>query len=163
MIQRFLAIVTLFAWALWFGALVTLFLFVTTLFHNDREIAVQAAPQLFVAFQKYHLIVATIALVALVAWRIVSRSKMVLAIFILLGLAACCGVAVAVWIIGPMEALREPGFSGSAEFKRLHGLSMMLYSAQALLLLVSGIVLPFAIASDGKKAGRTDRGTGSPA
>src|SRR3954466_15050091 len=139
MLRRLVSTLAVLAWALWFGALMALFLFVTTLFHNDRDIAVQAAPQLFVAFQKYHLIVATIALVAVVAWRIVSRSKLVVPIFILLGLAAGCGVAVAVWIIGPMEALREHGFSGSAEFKRLHGLSMMLYMGQALLLLISGI------------------------
>src|SRR5216117_1386248 len=142
---RLCAIFVVLVWSLWFGGLIALFVFVTTLFHNDREIAVQAAPQLFVAFQKYHLILASIALVAVVAWRIVSRSKLVLVIFILLGLAACCGVAVAIWIVGPMEVLREHGFSGSAQFKRLHGLSMMLYTAQALLLLISGIVLPFAI------------------
>src|SRR2546421_8629038 len=103
MLRRLVSTIALLAWSLWFGALVALFVFVTTLFHNDREIAVQAAPQLFVAFQKYHLIVASIALVAVVAWRIVSRSKLVLAMFILLGLAACCGVAVAVWVVGPME------------------------------------------------------------
>jgi hypothetical protein len=62
-----------------------------------------------------------------------------------------------------METLRQQGLSGSDEFKRLHGRSMMLYTGQALLLLVSGVVLPFAIASDGKKAGRIDRGTDSPA
>ena len=151
------------AWGLWFGALFALFLFVTTLFHNNREIAVQAAPQLFVAFQKYHLILAAIALVATVAWRIVSRSKLVLAIFLFLGVAACCGVAVTIWIVGPMEALRQAGMSGSEEFKRLHGRSMMLYTAQAVMLLISGMVLPFAIASDGKRAGRIDRGTDSPA
>lgn len=163
MIQRFLAVVALLAWALWFGALVALFVFVTTLFHNEREIAVQAAPQLFVAFQKYHLILAAVALASTVAWRIASQSRIVLAIFILLGLAVCCGVAVSVWIVGPMETLRQQGLSGSDEFKRLHGRSMMLYTGQALLLLISGIVLPIAIASDEKKAGRTDRAIDSPA
>jgi len=156
-------IVTL-AWALWIGGLLALFIFVSTLFRNDREIAVQAAPQLFVAFQQYHLILAAIALVAIVAWRIVAPARMVLVMFVLLGLAACCGVAVAIWIIAPMEKLRMEGLGGSPEFKRLHGMSMMLYVGQAGLLLINGIILPFAIGRTGvKTSGGTALATGSPA
>src|SRR5439155_23139364 len=122
------------------------------------------APQLFVAFERYHLILAGIALLATVLWRIVAPSRLVLVNFTLLAIAACCGVAVAVWIIGPMEALRLQGLSGSDEFKRLHGRSMMLFAAQAAMLLIHGIILPFAIrAGDTKKAARTAVETGSPA
>jgi hypothetical protein len=151
-------------WALWFGALIALFVFVQTLFSNDRDIAVEAAPQLFMAFQKYHLILASIALMCAVAWRISAPSKPALAIFILLGLAACCGVAVSLWIIGPMNALRESGLGGSDEFKRLHGRSMLLFFGQAFFLLISGCLLPVAIrggASD--RAPETSPAANSPA
>jgi len=151
-------------WALWFGALIALFLFVQTLFNNNREIAVEAAPQLFMVFQKYHLILAAIALMSVVAWRIAAPSKSALVIFILLGLAACCGVAVSLWIIGPMNALRESGLSGSDEFKRLHGRSMMLFVGQAFFLLISGIILPIAIRGGGsERAPGTSAATDSPA
>src|SRR3954447_12933804 len=118
--QRLVSICALLAWALWTGALGALFLFVTTLFHNNRELAVQAAPQLFLAYQRYHLILAVIALASTVAWRVLVPSKSLVALFVVLGIAACCGVAVAIWIIGPMEQLRINGMSGGAEFRRLH-------------------------------------------
>jgi hypothetical protein len=158
-----LLLIATLAWALWFGGLMALFIFVLTLFHNNREIAVQAAPQLFLAFQRYHLILAAVALAATVLWRIVAPSKFVLVNFILLGLAACAGVAVAVWIIGPMEALREQGLGGSDEFKKLHGISMMLFCAQAILLLIYGVILPFAISAGAKKSVDTAAATGSRA
>jgi hypothetical protein len=177
--QRLSTILVVLSWGLWVGGLAALFIFVLTLFHGTapatedlpvtaqmaakRDIAVQAAPQLFLAYQKYHLILAAIALVATVAWRIVSPSKLVLVNFILLAVAACCGVAVAIWIMGPMQTLREHGLSGSDQFKRLHGQSMMLFTAQAAMLLVSGIVLPLAIASDARRDRQTARGTDSPA
>ena len=151
--RQLISLLATLAWALWFGALIALFDFVLTLFHNNRDIAIQAAPQLFVAYQKYHLILAAVALFATVLWRIVAPSRLVLVNFILLAIAACCGAAVSIWIVGPMEALRLQGLSGSEQFKRLHGESMMLFMAQAILLLVQGIILPFAIAAgDGKKS-----------
>jgi hypothetical protein len=154
----------LLAWALWFGGLIALFVFVQTLFTNNREIAVQAAPQLFVVFQKYHLILAAIALAATVVWRMVAPSRLVLVNFVLLAIAACCGVAVVLWIIGPMEVLRQQGLSGSDEFKKLHGRSMMLFMGQAMMLLINGIILPFAMgASAGKRSAQTVREPGSPA
>ena len=139
------------AWALWLGGLIALFVFVQTLFTNDRAVAVQAAPQLFLVFQKYHLILAAVALIATVGWRISTSSRAVLVLFILLAIAACCGVAVALWIIGPMEELRRNGLSSSPEFKRLHGRSMMLFVAQAAMLLAAGISLVFAMRDAGAR------------
>src|SRR5438270_153189 len=72
-LDQLIKIMLVLSWALWFGGLIALFVFVVTLFHNNREIAVQAAPQLFVAFERYHLILAGIALLATVLWRIVVR------------------------------------------------------------------------------------------
>ena len=157
--RYFISIIATIAWALWFGALIALFVFVLTLFHNNREIAVQAAPQLFVAYQRYHLILAAVALAATVGWRIAAPSKLVIASFVLLAIAACCGVAVAMWIVGPMEALRLAGLGGSDEFKRLHGRSMMFFTAQAALLLVNRIVIALAMSSShGKRSEKTAAG-----
>lgn len=161
-VKTMIATIALLAWALWFGAIIALFVFVLTLFQNNRDIALQAAPQLFVAYQKYHLVLAAIALLATVAWRIAAPSRIVLVNFALLAIAVCCGVVVAVWIVGPMEALRQQGLSGSAEFKRLHGRSMMLFMAQAIVLLVHGIILPPAI-SGMKRCAQTAPVTNSQA
>src|SRR5262245_9260876 len=109
------SIISMLSWALWLGGLIALFVFVQTLFRNDRDVAVLAAPQLFVVYEKYHLILAAVALLTTVAWRISAPSRAVLGAFILLAIAACAGVAVALWFIEPMEALRQQGLSGSPE------------------------------------------------
>jgi hypothetical protein len=151
-------------WALWFGGLIALFVFVKTLFNNSHEIAVQAAPQLFVMFQMYHLILAAIALISTVIWRITTGQKITVAIFILLSLAACTGVAIAIWYVGPMEALRRNGLSASPAFARLHGQSMGLYLLQAALLFACGVMFPAAIrGADAKKATETAPAQASPA
>jgi hypothetical protein len=143
--------IAILAWALWFGGLIALFVFVKTLFNNNHDIAVQAAPQLFVVFQQYHLVLAAIALATTVAWRISAPSKAAVAIFVLLAMAACTGVAVAIWYVGPMEELRRNGLSGSPQFARLHGQSMMLFVAQAVLLLACGIIFPCALRASALK------------
>ena len=63
-----LALLVMLAWGLWFGGLITLFLMVSHLFSADRATAVVAAPRMFLAFERYQIIVAAVALVATVAW-----------------------------------------------------------------------------------------------
>jgi len=150
--RHLLSIIATLAWALWFGAVMALFVFVLALFHNNREIAVQAAPQLFDAFEKYHLWLAAIALAATVLWQIVAPSKLVVTNFVLLAIAAGCGVVLGVWFIGPMNALREQGLSGSAEFKKLHVQSMWFFMGEATTLLIHGIILPAAMRRGAGKA-----------
>jgi hypothetical protein len=155
--------IALIAWALWFGAVIALFVFVLALFRNDREIAVQAAPQLFTAFQKYHLELAAIALLSTAICWILNRSKLVLVNFILLAIAACCGIVLVTWFIGPMNALREQGLSDGEEFKRLHGQSMIFFMGQAIVLLIYGIIAPFAMRGGAGRSPGTAAGTDSPA
>lgn len=142
--------ITTLAWGLWFGGMVALFLFVSYLFVSDRSTAMLAAPKMFFAFERYQLAVATVAIIAAAAWRLSTRRGVITAIFVLLALSAVGTVVSATFIRAPMEELRRQGQSGGAAFERLHKASEKLYSAQAVLLLVAGIILPAALRYDRK-------------
>jgi hypothetical protein len=150
----FTMMIAFLAWALWLGGMIALFVFVTTLFNGDRAIAVQAAPRMFVVFQKYQLILAAIELAAIVVWKSALPSKLIVAAFIVFAAAALAAVAVSIWILPRMEQLRSMGESSSPEFGRLHGISMMLYLAEVLFLLIGGIMLMIAM-----RAPRLERST----
>jgi hypothetical protein len=125
---------SLFAWALWLGGLLALFLFVVTLFHESHSLAVQTAPRLFHVFEIYQLILAGIALISTFALRRWGAG--------FLFLLATAGAIVSPTVITPhLTRLQEAGLSKSAEFARLHGDSMMIYSGDALVLVFAGIVL----------------------
>jgi hypothetical protein len=152
------------AWALWLGGMIALFVFVTTLFNGDRAVAMQAAPRMFVVFQKYQLILAAIALAATVGCRIAAPSKSIVAVFVFFAAAACSAAAVSIWILPRMEQLRSLGESSSPQFGRLHGESMMLYLAEMVLLLIGGIILMLAMrAPQPERSPRTAGPTDSPA
>ncbi|MGE5611994.1 MAG: hypothetical protein ACM359_22295 [Bacillota bacterium] len=146
--KRLLSIVLCLAWALWLGGLMALFVFVQTLFARSRPLAVQAAPVLFLAFERYELIVGALALVAAIGWRIRVRSRSLTLLLTLLVLAAVGAIVSSITITGPMEQLRAIGQSGSAEFKRLHGYSMMVYVTQTVLLVIAGVMLPGILRSN---------------
>src|SRR5437764_11000544 len=78
----------LLVWSCWFGGLVALFIFVTTLFRQDRAIAIEAAPRMFHVFEQYQLILATILLLLLFGSWLLRRSAWMLVLFILIGLAS---------------------------------------------------------------------------
>jgi hypothetical protein len=127
--------------SLWFGGMMALFLFVQVLFHHDREIAIQAAPRLFLAFEQYQLILAAIALIATFAWRLLLPSKLLTSSFVLIALATLLAVYSTSVITPKMESLRHAGQSSGQQFKKLHGISMMMYCSEAVLVLSSGIVV----------------------
>ncbi|HEX2970814.1 MAG TPA: hypothetical protein VHP11_00680 [Tepidisphaeraceae bacterium] len=140
--KRLLPIVLCLTWALWFGGLIALFIFVQTLFAQSRPLAMQGAPLLFLAFERYELFLGIVALIAAIGWRWLVRSRLLTLLVILLILAAVGVIVSSAAITSPMEQLRLAGQSGSAEFKRLHGYSMMVYVAQAVVLLIAGLILP---------------------
>jgi hypothetical protein len=160
--RSLVVVLSLLAWALWFGGLVALFVFVPALFRTDRDIAVQAAPIIFIVFQKYQLILACVTLVAAVAWRICSPGRLLVAGFVLLALATFAGVGVSIGIIPRMNELRVLGESSSPEFKKLHGVSMALYLFEMLVLLGAGVLM---ILANGMRrtVGETAPSTDSPA
>ena len=73
--NRLLPYVVTLALGLWAGGLVALILFVSTLFVKARTVAAETAPALFDVFEKYQLILAVIALLALVVWRWAGRTR----------------------------------------------------------------------------------------
>lgn len=148
-VKRLLPIVVCFAWALWLGGLIALFLFVQTLFARNRPLAVQAAPVLFLAFERYELFLGALALVATIGWRLAVPSRALTLLLVMLVLAAAGAIVSSITITGPMEQLRAIGQSDSAEFKRLHGYSMMVYVSQAALLAIAGLLLPGALRTPG--------------
>jgi hypothetical protein len=145
MLRTFASVLVCIAWGLWFGGLGALFLFATRLFAEDREVALKAAPILFLSFERYQLLLAAAALLGAVVWRILTGSIRATVIFSLLALATVPAALSPMLITSRMEALRTQGQSSSPEFKKLHGISMIVYSGETLILLAAGTALPWAM------------------
>jgi hypothetical protein len=151
MLRRFAAGLVCIAWALWFGGLGSLFLFVTRLFAEDR----QTAPRMFLAFERYQLLLAMAALVGVVIWRVLAKSLRVTVLFWMLAIASLPAALGPMLLTSRMEQLRARGQSSSPEFKKLHGQSMIVYFAETLVLLAAGLTLPWAMREDDKNNGTT--------
>ena len=54
-------------------------------------------------------------------------------------------------ITSKMEQLRLQGQSSSEQFKKLHGISMIVYSGQTLILLAAGLTLPWTLREENKR------------
>jgi hypothetical protein len=136
-----LSLIVTLAWALWLGGLMTLFLTVSHLFKVNRPTAVTAAPEMFIAFERYQIILAGVALIAAAAWRLTTPRALLTALFFLLAIASV-GTVLSAAIISPrMHAIRALGESSGPAFRRLHGMSMMAYTGEAVILLAAGCVL----------------------
>jgi hypothetical protein len=145
LMRTLFSLIALLAWGLWFGAIMALFIFVQVLFAHDRSVAVRAAPQLFLSFEKYQLVLAAVVLIATCAWRLTTRRAILTVLFTLLAIATLSGLVPTLYITPKMEALRLAGQSASHEFMKLHGITMIFYLLDAIMLLASGCVLPFAL------------------
>jgi hypothetical protein len=133
-----LSLLVMLAWGLWFGGLMTLFVMVSHLFSVDRPTAVIAAPRLFLAFERYQLIVAAVALVTTVAWRLIEPRAVLTTLFIFFAVAAVGAIINASVITPRLEALRLAGQSSGPAFRALHGRSMVLFMCEAIALLIGG-------------------------
>jgi hypothetical protein len=133
------------AWALWLGGLGAIFLFVTRLFIVDHDLGTQAAPVLFVVFERYQLLVAGFALIGTASLRLALRSSNATAFFWMLGLAAVLAALEPIAITSQLEQLRLAGQTQSPQFQRLHHEATIVYSTETLILLAAGFALPGAI------------------
>ena len=145
----FATVLTL-AWGLWFGGIVMVFLAVTSVFRTfapDRALAGTAAAGVFRRFEGYQLVLAAVAVVASIAWRAADRSARgrKTALVALLLLAAGAALVSTFVVSRRIEALRQSRQTDTPEFRRLHGTSMMVYTAEAAVLLAAGLVLPSAL------------------
>jgi hypothetical protein len=153
MLRKIAASLVCIAWALWLGGLGALFLFVTDLFAKDRPTALKAAPQMFLVFERYQILLAAAALLGAVAWRILAGSIRVTVLFIMLAAATLPAALSPMLLTSRMELLRQQGRSSSPEFRELHGISMIVYTGQTLILLAAGLTLPWAMREEVKADG----------
>ena len=142
---RLFAFLTLLAWGLWLGGLITLFLCVITMFAHNRSLAADIAPQLFVNFERYQLILAAVALTSAVVWRVISKNLLVNWVFLLLCLSSLGAIASPLYFSKQMEVLRQEGKTSSARFDALHRQSEWVYTSEAGLLVMCGVALFGAI------------------
>lgn len=139
-------IVTL-AWGLWFGGMIALFVFVQTLFAGNRAVAVDAAPMLFGAFERTQLLLAACALIGTFTLWLLTRRRAAMTLFALFAISAAVAALSTTLVTAPMEQLRMQGQTSDPQFKRLHGVSMMMYVSEAALLLAAGAILPSVMAN----------------
>jgi len=145
MLQKFSAGFVCLAWSLWFGGLAAIFLFAAALFAKDRETALKAAPIMFLIFEKYQILIAAAALVGSLSWRILAKSARVTLLFYLIAIATLPAALGPIFVTQKMEELRKNDQTESPEFKKLHGISMSLYSGELLVLLLAGLAMPWAM------------------
>ena len=154
--RRFVTILVSLSWSLWFGGLITLFIAVTSLFRsfsNARPVAGFGAAGIFHAFEKYQLVLAAVLLLSLAAWQIVPSWRsagggLKTAMFVFIALATLIAVSSTLLITPRIDAMRVGGQTGSPEFARMHGISMVLFLSESAFLFLGGLMLPGAIARD---------------
>ena len=149
---------TLFALAsaLWLGGLVSLFVSVQTLFSHDRDLALVAAPVLFDVFDLYQRGLAVAGMVAVVGVLLTRPNRAaVISAFLLMANVVPAAV-VAFYVMPKMSGLLASNAGSSPDFKWLHGLSMMLYCGETLLLLGVVLLLPWSLR--GRRADVSQRG-----
>jgi len=135
----------LLVWALWFGGEMTLFLSVIALFGTDRSLGFQAAPVLFHAFEKYQIFLSLLAVLLGVIGFAITRRKPYLIILGLFWAATICALVSTLAITPEIVRLREAGLTGTDQFKSAHGKSMWLYVAEAVALLLAGLIIPMLL------------------
>jgi len=128
-------------WALWFGGTIALFIFVVALFRHDRPLAITAAPVLFLTFERYHLILGTLCLLASGLWMITTQSRIKIFMLIAFMAASACALISSTFITPHIMDLRQQNRTQTDEFKRAHGQSSMIYTSEAVLLLLAGVLM----------------------
>jgi hypothetical protein len=159
--HRLLSTIVVLAWGLWFGAIVMVFITVTSLFStfaDQRQIAGAAAAGVFRRFEVFELILAPVGFLAalLLRGRATSRWSATL-VAALLALAAVGASASHFYLTPGIDELRRQGVPPSSEqFRLLHGQSSMVYASQSVVLLAAGLLLPGAISTRRGTSAATD-------
>jgi len=141
---RFLYTLLSIIWSLWFGGLILLFLAVQSLFDTfaDRhDIAGQGAQHIFHLFDRYQLTLAALALILTFIWRIISPRTGKTWLFVGFSLATIGAVVIAAIISPKIVLMSAQGLSHTHEFLKLHGISMAVYLAETVVLLITGLLM----------------------
>ena len=154
--NRVVATLVCLAWALWFGGAVMVFIAAMSLFATfapDKATAGTAAAGVFRTWERYQLVLAAVALVLTVAWRVLPGApKLKTAVFAFFAVTTLLGVYSTLRVTPRIDELRRSGLTMTdARFRRLHGTSNALYTAGAAALLGAGVLLPETIRRDGRK------------
>jgi hypothetical protein len=145
--RRLIPILAILAWALWFGGLITLFLAVNSVFASfgdRRDAAGVVTTAIFQRFERYQLILAAILLASLIGWRAIARSTASRIAIILVTLATVGAVSSTTFVSPRIDAMRVERRTAEPAFRRLHGLSMLVYVGQTILLAGAGIAMTLA-------------------
>ena len=161
-VHRILATLVSLAWSLWFGGAVMVFVAAGSLFSTfgpDRATAGKAAAGVFRTWERYQLVLAAVALVLTVAWRVLPGApKLKTAVFAFFAVATLLGVYSTLRVTPQIDTLRREGLTmQDARFRRLHGTSNALYTAGAAALLGAGVLLPVTIRRDGRREAPRER------
>lgn len=133
-------------WGLWFGGVAALFLTVTAIFAafpGQRSLAGDAAQNVFHIFNLYQLALAAVALLATFAWCLLGRGKLKMGLFLLFCLATFAACVITMYVAPQIERMHQKGLANTPQFMRMHGYSMALFLAEAVLLLIAGLFLPW--------------------
>lgn len=133
--------------ALWLGSLVHLMLSVATLFTRfpkfETTVALEAAPALFRVSERYHLLLALLAVIGTIVWRRLSRVRVVTPLIATILLAALLAILQLLVVTPRMERARL--VENRPAFDRLHRVSNVQYVSQTVLVLTAALLLPSAI------------------
>ncbi|QOV87354.1 DUF4149 domain-containing protein [Humisphaera borealis] len=154
--NRLFSIVVTLTWGIWTGGLMGVTLSVIALARTfpprtDGNFAL-AAPPIFAMFERVQLGLAAAALIFTFAWRLRPGAKGVKSLlFALFALGTVGAVVEATYVAPRINELRVERASREAEFNQAHQLSERLYGGTFVVLVIAGLVLPVAIANDGRK------------
>src|SRR3954454_19729762 len=138
--NRVLSTLVLTVWGLWLGSIAGIFISVTSLSHTFQRSAsgdvninfANSASNVFRLYELIQLGFAGAALLLTFTWQLcrgATRFKVVL--FALFALATVSSVCETAYVTPKVVELQNKGESSTDEFKKMHGLSFGLYTANA--------------------------------
>jgi hypothetical protein len=137
-----LAKLTLLAWALWLGAMITAFVLGTVFFAAfSRDLAGPAANAMFHTYSKVGLVLAGICLLSTGMLLVTYPNARWVLVLGCLVLTTGMAITVALGLMPMMDALIDEGKQHSPEFIKLHVKSMIAMTMQTGMLLVTGAAL----------------------
>ncbi len=152
-----LRIVSLLTLSLWLGGLVTLFMSVSAVFgaFPDRATAGTAAAAMFARFEVYQLVLAAILTACAVAVWVITRSRLRAAFLVCVVLAGLLGAVSHFGISARLNVMRDEQRTATPEFRRLHGMSMLVYVSQTAVLTVGAVVVAVASGRPAQRAAQS--------
>src|SRR4051794_29938662 len=117
--RKLVSVLLTLSWALWFGGMIVLFIFVMRLFGTSRAVAVDAAPVLFNTFAVYQLIVGIIACACGTGLTLLTRRSAHAISTLLMIVALGAGLVLRGWT-NEMGRLDRSSVAGVSRFQTLH-------------------------------------------